>query len=152
MGPLYRVRHMHSLLIGVHKAGSLTNDTDWRVREQAINLLQNITTSAQEIAFTVKGLGTDRLVSILLVAMSRNDSETVEHVSSAPAAPYLLMPPPEHSSIEQYHNRISARPLGHEQSPTHPPQNKPFTLVCGSSTRLSELYMRTPCALSFPTP
>lgn len=141
MGPLYRVRQMHLILAGVHKTGSLTNDTDWRVREQAISLLQNITTSAQEITFTVKGLGTERLVSILLAAMSRNDSETVEHVSSTPTTPYLLMPPTEHSSTEQHHNRITSRSIGNEQSTTYSPQNEPFTLVCSSSPRLGELYM-----------
>ncbi|KIM31631.1 hypothetical protein M408DRAFT_14832 [Serendipita vermifera MAFF 305830] len=57
----------------------LTNDPDWRVREQAITLLRNITVSAQEITFTVNGLGLERLNNILLAAMSRSDSETVEN-------------------------------------------------------------------------
>jgi hypothetical protein len=67
----------------------LANDSDRRVREQATILFQNITTGSQEITFTLKGLGTERLVNMLQAAMSRNDPETVEHVSAIPI-PYHI--------------------------------------------------------------
>jgi hypothetical protein len=81
------------------------------VREQAIILFQNITTGSQEIAFTMKGLGTERLVNLLQTAMSRNDSETVEHVSALPLLTTRVSCFTGHPRNEQHSNRIAARAI-----------------------------------------
>lgn len=65
---------------GAHLSFSLAEDADRRIREQAIVLLQNVTTTSQNTAFVVEGLGSERLMKILQKAMSNNDPKAVEHV------------------------------------------------------------------------
>ena len=134
---------------------SLTNDPDPRVREQAIILLQNITTTAQEIVFTVNGLGTERLIDIFIAAMSQNDSETVEHVSSLTFSTQTYTPLTrkftEYTCIKQHHNRIPTRHFQNEQATPHIAQNEPFTFLRSSPTRFSQLHLRASRTVSFPT-
>ncbi|KAG8820859.1 hypothetical protein FRC17_010000 [Serendipita sp. 399] len=61
----------------------LTDDHDRRIREQSIILLQNITTTNQDLTHTVNALGRQKLVAILQQAMSNNDPKTVENAIRA---------------------------------------------------------------------
>lgn len=58
----------------------LSEDPDRRIREQTIVILQNITTTNQDIVFVVDNLGNDRLLVLLQKAMGSNDAKGVEQV------------------------------------------------------------------------
>lgn len=61
----------------------LSEDADRRVREQAVVVLQNTTTSDADIAYTVSMLGEQRLSKVLHQSLSNNDPKTVEHAIRA---------------------------------------------------------------------
>jgi len=130
----------------------LTNDSNRRVQEQSIILLQNITASSQEIALTVKGLGADGLVDLLQAAMSKSEPETVEHVSmtnQTPAYPHLVS---GHPRNEQHNSRISARAGSNKQGPPDSAEEQPLSLISCSPACLGQLCLRAPCTLPVPPP